>query len=164
MEQLPYKTTQSSSAEDGGDPQLPVAAGEKSLLPSSTTGERKLEHVRLCLNEDVGGSGITTGLEDYRFVHNALPELNFDDISLRTAFLGRELQTPLLISSMTGGSKATGEINARLAEIAGRRGWALGVGSVRAAVERAELAETFRVRERAAGVPIIRCRGVPAGC
>lgn len=155
MEQLPPETTQSLTAEAGRDTLPPGSTGEKSLLPSSTTGERKLEHVRLCLNEDVGGSGITTGLEDYRFVHNALPELNFDDISLRTVFLGRELKTPLLISSMTGGSKATGAINGRLAEVAGRRGWALGVGSVRAAVERAELAETFRVRERAPGIPVI---------
>lgn len=155
MEHLPQKTAPAFTAKTDGSPLLPGGAGEKSLLPSSTTGERKLEHVRLCLNEDVGGSGITTGLEEYRFLHNALPELNFDDISLRTVFLGRELQTPLLISSMTGGSKATGAINGRLAEVAGRRGWALGVGSVRAAVERAELAETFRVRERAPGIPVI---------
>lgn len=155
MEQLPQKAPQSFADEAAGDSLLPGSAGKNSLLPSSTTGERKLEHVRLCLNEAVGGSGITTGLEEYRFVHNALPELNFDDISLRTVFLGRALQTPLLISSMTGGSKATGAINARLAEVAGRRGWALGVGSVRAAVERAELAETFRVRERAPGIPVI---------
>ncbi|CAM4283468.1 type 2 isopentenyl-diphosphate Delta-isomerase [Paenibacillus typhae] len=155
MEQLPQKTTPTFTATADGDTLLPGSSGDKSLLPSSTTGERKLEHVRLCLNEDVGGSGVTTGLEEYRFLHNALPELNFDDISLRTVFLGRELQTPLLISSMTGGSKATGAINSRLAEVAGRRGWALGVGSVRAAVERAELAETFRVRERAPGIPVI---------
>ncbi|MBY0009399.1 type 2 isopentenyl-diphosphate Delta-isomerase [Paenibacillus typhae] len=155
MEQLPQKITPTFTATADGDTLLPGSSGDKSLLPSSTTGERKLEHVRLCLNEDVGGTGITTGLEEYRFLHNALPELNFDDISLRTVFLGRELQTPLLISSMTGGSKATGAINGRLAEVAGRRGWALGVGSVRAAVERAELAETFRVRERAPGIPVI---------
>lgn len=155
MEQLPPETTQSLTAEAGRDTLPPGNTGKKSLMPSSTTGERKLEHVRLCLNEDVGGTGITTGLEQYKFLHNALPELNFDDISLRTVFLGRELQTPLLISSMTGGSKATGAINGRLAEVAGRRGWALGVGSVRAAVERAELAETFRVRERAPGIPVI---------
>ncbi|WP_086074710.1 type 2 isopentenyl-diphosphate Delta-isomerase [Paenibacillus camerounensis] len=155
MEQLPIHTTTSLAAQADGDPLLPGSAGEKSLLPSSTTGERKLEHVRLCLNEAVGGSGITTGLEEYRFLHNALPELNFDDISLQTSFLGRQLRTPLLISSMTGGSKATGAINDRLAEAAERRGWALGVGSVRAAVERAELAETFRVRERAPGIPVI---------
>ncbi|UQZ37473.1 type 2 isopentenyl-diphosphate Delta-isomerase [Paenibacillus sp. PK3_47] len=136
-------------------PQSAGSAGHKSLLPSSRTGERKLEHVRLCLNEEVGGSGITTGFEQYRFRHNALPELNFEDISLDTTFLGRKLRTPLLISSMTGGSKATGAINERLAAAAERRGWALGVGSVRAAVERSELAETFQVRSWAPGIPVI---------
>lgn len=137
------------------NPQPAGGAEHKSLLPSSRTGERKIEHVRLCLDEDVGGSGISSGFEQYRFRHNALPELNFDDISLTTAFLGRELRTPLLISSMTGGSKATGAINVRLAEAAERRGWALGVGSVRAAVERSELADTFHVRSRAPGIPVI---------
>ncbi|WP_025694244.1 type 2 isopentenyl-diphosphate Delta-isomerase, partial [Paenibacillus durus] len=56
---------------------------------------------------------------------------------------------------MTGGSAATGEINARLAEAAQRRGWTLGVGSIRAALERPELESTFRVREHAPDVPVI---------
>lgn len=150
---------QDAKEQDGPQPeavrQTADGVGHKSLLPSSRTGERKIEHVRLCLNEEVGGSGITSGFEQYRFRHNALPELNFDDISLRAAFLGKELRTPLLISSMTGGSKATGAINARLAEAAERRGWTLGVGSVRAAVERSELADTFHVRSRAPGIPVI---------
>ncbi len=151
----PQQVKERFSPEPGGDPQTADSAGHTSLLPSSTTGERKIEHVRLCLNEEVGGTGITSGFEHYRFRHNALPELNFDDIALRTTFLGRELSTPLLISSMTGGSKATGAINARLAEAAERRGWALGVGSVRAAVERSELAGTFYVRSMAPGIPVI---------
>lgn len=83
-------------------------SGHKSLLPDSRTGERKIEHVRLCLNEDVAGSGITTGFEQYRFRHNALPELDYDTISLGTEFLGRTLRTPLLISSMTGGARLQG--------------------------------------------------------
>jgi isopentenyl-diphosphate delta-isomerase len=152
---LPQNIKEPPAAGLGVEPQSAGSAGHKSLLPSSRTGERKLEHVRLCLNEEVGGSGITTGFEHYRFRHNALPELNFEDISLRTSFLGRELDTPLLISSMTGGSKATGAINDRLAAAAERRGWALGVGSVRAAVERSELAETFQVRSKAPGIPVI---------
>ncbi|MBT2288236.1 type 2 isopentenyl-diphosphate Delta-isomerase [Paenibacillus albidus] len=130
-------------------------ANGKSLLPASRTGERKIEHVRLCLNEEVAGSGITTGFEQYRFRHNALPELNFDELSLETVFLERKLRTPLLISSMTGGSAATGAINVRLAEAAQRRGWALGVGSVRAAVERSELAASFYVRGQAPDIPVI---------
>lgn len=153
-EAVPYDANRQPGADHGND--LPTVEGsDKSLMPASRTGERKIEHVRLCLNEEVGGVGVTTGFEHYRFRHNALPELNFDDISLQTTFLERELRTPLLISSMTGGSKATGAINARLAEAAQRRGWALGVGSVRAAVERSELTETFYVRDKAPDIPVI---------
>jgi isopentenyl-diphosphate delta-isomerase len=126
-----------------------------SLMPDIPTGERKIEHVRLCLEEEVSGSDITSGFEQYRFRHCALPEINFDDVSIETYFLGAKLRTPFLISSMTGGSKATGAINARLAEVAERRGWALGVGSVRAAVEREDLAYTFHVRDKAPNIPII---------
>lgn len=125
------------------------------LLPEIPTGERKIEHVRLCLEEEVGGRGVTTGFEQYRFRHEALPEIDFDDVRLSSSFLGFALRTPLLISSMTGGSKATGEINMRLAAAAESRGWMLGVGSVRAAVEREELASTFRVREKAPSIPVI---------
>ncbi|WP_379130338.1 type 2 isopentenyl-diphosphate Delta-isomerase [Paenibacillus sp. sgz500958] len=139
----------------GRDLQAVNGLESTSLLPSAKTSERKIEHVRLCLNEDVGGRGITTGFEHYRFRHNALPELNFNEISLNTVFLDRVLRTPFLISSMTGGSAATGAINERLAEAAERRGWALGLGSVRAAVERPELSATFQVRHKAPGIPVI---------
>ncbi|GIO42093.1 type 2 isopentenyl-diphosphate Delta-isomerase [Paenibacillus apis] len=121
----------------------------------SDTSGRKTEHIRLCLEEQVSGAGITTGFEKYRFRHNALPELDFDEISLQTEFLGAGLRTPLLISSMTGGSELAWRINERLAEAAERRGWTMGVGSVRAAVEKEELAQTFQVRRHAPSIPII---------
>lgn len=121
----------------------------------SDTSERKTEHIRLSLEEQVNAVGITTGFEKYRFRHNALPELDFDEISLQTDFLGAGLRTPLLISSMTGGSELAWRINERLAEAAERRGWTMGVGSVRAAVEKEELARTFQVRRHAPSIPII---------
>ncbi|MCJ8012820.1 type 2 isopentenyl-diphosphate Delta-isomerase [Paenibacillus sp. KQZ6P-2] len=130
-------------------------AYSQSLLPEVPTGERKIEHVRLCLNEEVGSVGVTSGLEKYRFRHNALPETDFNDISLETCFLGMKVRTPLLISSMTGGSEATGAINERLAAAAEERGWAMGIGSVRAAVEKEELASTFHVRKHAPTIPVI---------
>lgn len=114
---MPYDATRQSGADHGKDLPAVEASDKRSLLPTSKTGERKIEHVRLCLNEEVGGVGVTTGFEHYRFQHNALPELNFDDISLQTTFLDRKLRTPLLISSMTGGSAATGAINARLPQL-----------------------------------------------
>lgn len=121
----------------------------------SNTSERKTEHIRLCLEEQVGGRGISTGFEKYRFRHNALPELDFEKISLQTNFLGAMVRTPFLISSMTGGSELAWSINERLAEAAERRGWSMGVGSVRAAVEKEELSRTFQVRRYAPSIPII---------
>lgn len=119
------------------------------------TGERKMEHVRLCLRENVAGEGISSGLEHLVFKHNPLPEVDFDDIQLASYFLGHQLQAPLLISSMTGGSAGTAQINQRLAAAAEARGWALGLGSIRAAVEKEELAYTFQVRKQAPSIPII---------
>ncbi|MBO9598533.1 MAG: type 2 isopentenyl-diphosphate Delta-isomerase, partial [Cohnella sp.] len=110
------------------------------------SGDRKADHIRICLDERVEARGVTNGLERYRFKHSALPELDFAGVALGTSFMGRRLKTPLLISSMTGGSPATGAINRTLAAAAEARGWAIGLGSARSALEREELAKTFEVR------------------
>ncbi|MFK7696510.1 type 2 isopentenyl-diphosphate Delta-isomerase [Paenibacillus sp. HJGM_3] len=119
-----------------------------------TTERRKAEHIRIVLEEPVAGRGITTGFEQYRFVHRALPELDFEEIDTSSAFLGKPLRTPLLISSMTGGTEEALRINRHLAGAAERRGWAMGVGSVRAALEMPELAATFRIRDVAPTIPL----------
>lgn len=64
------------------------------LLPEVATGERKLEHVRLCLEENVAGEGITSGLEKYAFRHHPLPELDFEEVNLDTSFLGKKCVHP----------------------------------------------------------------------
>ena len=64
-------------------------------------GSRKSDHIRINLEEDVR-SGLTTGLERYRFVHQALPELDLKDVGLGLTIFGKRLNSPLLISSMTG--------------------------------------------------------------
>ncbi len=125
------------------------------IIPEGQIADRKSAHVRLCLEEDVAGEGVTSGFEKYHFRHQALPELDFATISLQTSFLNQPVATPLLISSMTGGSQATGDINKRLATVAEQRGWAMGLGSVRAAIEHDELAATFNVRQQAPNIPII---------
>src|SRR5205085_1428937 len=58
---------------------------------------------------------------------------------------GRWLRAPLLISSMTGGAPRAGEINRNLAVAAQQLGLAMGVGSQRAALQRPELEDTYRV-------------------
>lgn len=121
---------------------------------ANQTERRKADHIRICLEETVQASGVTTGLERYRFVHQALPELDFDDIDLNTSWFGIPVDTPFLISSMTGGSEGTDRINLRLAAIAEERGWAMGVGSVRAAVENPALISTFKLRHVAPTIPL----------
>lgn len=92
-------------------------------------------------------SGLTTGLERYRFIHRALPEIDLDAVDLTLPLFQRKLRAPLLISSMTGGTAEASRINRTLAEAAQATGIAMGLGSQRAAIEHPELAETFRVRE-----------------
>ncbi|MBN2910892.1 type 2 isopentenyl-diphosphate Delta-isomerase [Polycladomyces sp. WAk] len=119
------------------------------------TKKRKAEHIEIVLHREVTGRGITTGLERYRFRHEALPEINFKDISLSTAFLGKPMKAPLLISSMTGGTKAAFQINKNLAQAAEKHGWAMGLGSVRTAIEHPETACTFQVRKYAPHIPLL---------
>lgn len=114
--------------------------------------ERKADHIRINLEEDVSFKGLTTGLEKYRFRHNALPELDLADIDTRTTLLGKSLQMPLMISSMTGGTDQAFQINQRLAEAAEQAGIAMGIGSQRAAIEDPALAETMWVRSVAPSI------------
>ncbi len=109
------------------------------------TAARKADHLRINLEEDVR-SGLTTGLERYHFVHEALPELNLADIDTQVTWFGKRLRAPLLISSMTGGTATAAAINQTLAAAAQAAGIAMGLGSQRAAVENASLAATFQVR------------------
>jgi len=116
---------------------------------------RKTEHIRICLEEDVDFVNKSNGLEGIEFIHNALPEINFNDITLATNFLDKTLRAPFLISSMTGGSKLAGSINQHLAEAAENRGWAVALGSTRALLEGDAHKESFLIRKFAPTVPLI---------
>ena len=114
---------------------------------SSSTQQRKNDHIRINLDEDVYGREVTTGFERYRFVHNALPELGLHDITLDTELFGRRLAMPILISSMTGGTSPARDILRNLATAAEEAGIAIGAGSQRAAIENPSLAEYYDVRD-----------------
>ncbi|NEQ44482.1 MAG: type 2 isopentenyl-diphosphate Delta-isomerase [Leptolyngbya sp. SIOISBB] len=113
------------------------------------TQQRKADHIRVCLEQDVQCQQITTGLEKYRFRHCCLPELDWDELDLSSLFLGKSLGAPLLISSMTGGTEQASLINTRLAIAAQTFGFAMGVGSQRVAVEAPDVMNTFAIRRYA---------------
>lgn len=108
---------------------------------------RKADHIRINLEENVQFPSLTNGFERYRLIHQALPELDLMDIDTCVALLGKTLQLPFLISSMTGGTEAARVINRNLAEGAQARGIAMGLGSQRTGIEQPETVETFQVRD-----------------
>ncbi len=107
--------------------------------------QRKSDHIKINLEQDVRSS-LTSGLEKYHFIHEALPELDLNRLDTSCKLFGKQLTSPTLISSMTGGTSEAETINLRLAEAAQECGIAMGVGSQRAAIEHPEQAPTFQVR------------------
>ena len=136
-----------------------MATGSASFLPADRPDQpdivdRKAEHIRINLEEDVAAKGVTTGFERYRFVHRALPEIDLAAVSLETSFLGRRLNAPLLFSCMTGGTARARQINRTLAEAAQRHRVAMGLGSCRVLLEHPEVLATFSVRDLCPDVPL----------
>lgn len=119
------------------------------------TQQRKKEHLELCLDTDSVTSALSTGFDRYRFIHNALPEVNLDEIDVSTTFLGKALQAPILISSMTGGFELARKVNRNLAAAAQELGIAMGVGSQRVAIEEPAAAASFQVRDVAPDILLL---------
>lgn len=108
--------------------------------------QRKDDHIRINLEEDVGFLKLTTGLERMRFTHQALPEMNLSEVDPSVTLFGKVLSAPIMISSMTGGTEQGLTINRNLAAAAQARNIAMGVGSQRASIVDENSAETFQVR------------------
>lgn len=113
---------------------------------------RKLDHIAINLERNVEVSGLTTGFERLQFVNHALPDISLASVRTDSAFLGRPMGAPLLVSSMTGGVRKGWEITRRLAKVAETFGCAIGVGSQRVALEDAGRAKFYTVRDVAPNV------------
>ncbi|MFW9952592.1 MAG: type 2 isopentenyl-diphosphate Delta-isomerase [Candidatus Thorarchaeota archaeon] len=121
---------------------------------------RKDEHILLVSTEDVE-THTTTWLENVKFVHNTLPELNLDDVDLSCKFLGKSISSPLIIGAMTGGTELTKKINVSLAKAAQKFRIPMMVGSQRVILRHPETKGTFAaVREFAPDVPIVGNIGI----
>jgi len=136
-------------------------AGKKNRLErhpnhpdANQSSARKEAHLDINLERDVQ-SATTTGLERFRFVHRALPEISLNDIDLSVSFLKRRLSAPLLISCMTGGTERGGRINRILAELAQRFNLGLGLGSARILLEDAGRLAEFKVRPLAPDILLL---------
>ena len=115
--------------------------------------DRKAEHIALALDQKVQSDH--RYFDDYTFEHIALPEIDHDEIDISTSFLGKNIQSPILISCMTGGTASARAINEHLALAAEKKGVVLGVGSQRKAIEDPTQVETFQIRALAPSIPIL---------
>ena len=102
--------------------------------------QRKKEGIDIPLQKNVQAKTNSTQLEHVKLVHNALPELDYDDIDTSTTFLKKRFSAPIIIDSMTGGTDEATVINSRLGELAEKYGFGMGVGSQRAGLKSEELA------------------------
>lgn len=92
--------------------------------------KRKQDHIAMALSPANEALGLS-GLDRVELTHEALPELDFEEISLKSQILGFEVEKPLIISSMTAGHVDSIDLNQRLARMAEEKGWMMGVGSQR---------------------------------
>ena len=123
--------------------------------------QRKAEHVNIALGQDVSAPQ-RANWSDIQFVHQALPEVDLDQIDTSVNFLGRTLRYPIFMSSLTGGHADVTSINRNLARAAEQYGLALGVGSQRAAIVNPDVASTYAVtRENAPNAFLIANIGAP---
>ena len=112
-----------------------------------SNSRRKKKHLQINLEENVQFKDVTSGLEEYYFLHQALPEIDAAAIDLSITLFGKQLKAPLVISSMTGGIEVARNINRNLARAAQAMGIAMGVGSQRCAIEDPKSAKTYQVRD-----------------
>ncbi len=99
--------------------------------------QRKRDHLALAL--DASHQSVNS-FDAYELMHHALPEHNFDQLSLAIQSLGKQRPTPFVITGMTAGHDAAVPFNKALAEACARRGWAFGFGSQRKQIDASDKA------------------------
>lgn len=118
----------------------------KREIPGLDLSKVKDLHIKICL-EKVVESSIGPGFKRYRFIHQALPEIDWEEIDITVEVFGKKLSAPILISSITGGTPQAAEINSNLAKAAQALNIGMVVGSQRMALENPSLAPSYQVRD-----------------
>lgn len=105
--------------------------------------QRKMEHLSIASKTADGPA--QTGFADIHLIHQAVPELDLDDIDLSLDFLGKRLQCPVIINAVTGGTSEAQRINRIFAYLADKYGLAMAVGSQTIALDEPDLRDSFTV-------------------
>ncbi len=109
--------------------------------------DRKLDHIRLT-NDAQSNSGLINNSFDYEPLLSA-----HRDLDISKDFLGKKIDAPLWISSMTGGTGEAAYINQNLSKVAGKHNIGLGLGSCRPLLTSNEFFEDFNLKANLNGAP-----------
>lgn len=104
--------------------------------------ERKKDHISLAFESQTPASFI-----DSRFSYEPMLSAHPVGMNHSTAFLGRELNIPFWVSSMTGGTALAKTINHNLAKVCGEFGMGMGLGSCRILLDNPSHFADFDVRD-----------------
>ena len=107
-----------------------IAVPNTPINPETQFIHRKLDHLKLALLDEMQAAEAAS-LSQVNLIHDSLPELNLNEVSIESGFKDEILATPFFIPGMTGGHEQAEKINSTLAEQASDHGWLMGVGSQR---------------------------------
>lgn len=117
--------------------------------------QRKRDHIQLSLDPANEAKG-DTGLDQIQLIHEALPDIDFNDVDIRTSTLGHQVSTPFLVSSMTAGHVGAVDLNCRLAKACASHDWLMGVGSQRRELQDPKAQQEWKaVRQAAPNVKLL---------
>ncbi len=139
-------------------------SARKKSTPEDLLAERKQDHLDLCLREDVSAETKTTLLEEVELMHEALPDVCYDQLDTSRKWLGKQLKVPLIITGMTGGTRQAFAVNRDMAKVAEACGIAFGVGSQRAMQSRPDSKWTYEVRKYAPSTIVLANIGLGQAC
>ncbi|MFO8017560.1 MAG: type 2 isopentenyl-diphosphate Delta-isomerase [Promethearchaeia archaeon] len=121
--------------------------------------QRKTEHLQIPIQYDVQHE--KNFFDEIQLIHHALPEYDYEKISLETQLYGYNLQAPIFISAITGGTETAKRINQILAQVAQKERIVMSVGSQRIGIEDESTTDSFRiVRSEAKDIPVMGNIGI----
>ncbi|UGQ16339.1 type 2 isopentenyl-diphosphate Delta-isomerase [Borrelia sp. RT5S] len=115
--------------------------------------ENKRRHIEICLNKsDVSKSDSLLGFVNLK--HDALSELNFDEIDTSEIIFGYKVAMPVFVSSMTGGIGDGSRLNRSLVKVANGLRIPMGLGSFKLLFKYPEYIDEFSLRKYADSIPL----------
>lgn len=103
---------------------------------------RKDEHIKMFLKHQNTNHNY---FQDVVLQNNALPEIDFDEISTSCTFLGKTIDMPIMINAVTGGTDYTADINESLAILARDFNIPMAVGSQTIAIQDKQAEQSFKI-------------------